>query len=160
MFKEGSYVVYKQNVCKIKEIKHSTLRDKDYYVLVPVSDESLIIDLPVDNNNLRNLITREELDNFIKTIKDIKTINVSNDKMLEQEYKLLLKDGTHESLIKIIKTTYLRNKDRVESKRKIGQKDEEYFKKAEHLLYTEFMIILNKSYDETKKYVEDIVSNL
>lgn len=160
MFKEGSYVVYKQNVCKIKEIKHSTLRDKDYYVLVPVSDESLIIDLPVDNKNLRNLITREELDNFIKTIKDIKTINVSNDKMLEQEYKLLLKDGTHESLIKIIKTTYLRNKDRVENKRKIGQKDEEYFKKAEHLLYTEFMIILNKSYEETKKYVEDIVSNL
>lgn len=160
MFKEGSYVVYKQNVCKIKEIKHSALSDKDYYVLVPVSDESLIIDLPVDNNNLRNLITREELDNFIKTIKDIKTINVSNDKMLEQEYKLLLKDGTHESLIKIIKTTYLRNKDRVENKRKIGQKDEEYFKKAERLLYTEFMIILNKSYDETKKYVENIVSNL
>lgn len=160
MFKEGSYVVYKQNVCKIKEIKHSALSDKDYYVLVPVSDESLIIDLPVDNNNLRNLITREELDNFIKTIKDIKTINVSNDKMLEQEYKLLLKDGTHESLIKIIKTTYLRNKDRVENKRKIGQKDEEYFKKAERLLYTEFMIILNKSYDETKKYVEDIVSKL
>lgn len=160
MFKEGSYVVYKQNVCKIKEIKHSTLRDKDYYVLIPVNDESLIIDLPVDNNNLRSLITRKELDNFIKTIKDIKTINVSNDKMLEQEYKLLLKDGTHESLIKIIKTTYLRNKDRVDAKRKIGQKDEEYFKKAERLLYTEFMIILNKSYDETKKYVEDIVSNL
>lgn len=60
---------------------------------------------------------------------------------------------THEGLIKIIKTTYIRNKERVDNKRKIGEKDDTYFKKAEKLLYTEFSLALNMTYDETKDYV-------
>lgn len=160
MYKVEDYVVYKRDVCIIKEIKNDKLTNKKYYVLRPISDNTLTIDLPFDNNNLRNLISIDELNEFIKKIKDIKPIEILNDKMLENEYKFLLRDGTHESLIKIIKTTYMRNKERENNKRKIGQKDEEYFKKAEKLLYTEFMVVLNMSFEDTKKYVEDIVSKL
>ena len=42
-----------------------------------------------------------------------------NEKNLEVQYKNMLNTGTHEELIKIIKTTYLRNEDRVNSKKRI-----------------------------------------
>lgn len=156
MFKIGSYVVYKRDVCRITEIK--TNNDKEYYVLVPVNDESLTIDLPVGNDNLlRDVIDSDSVNKIIKEIPNISEIENVNDKLLEQEYKKLINDGSHESLIKIIKTTYMRNKNRIDSKRKIGEKDDAYFKKAEKYLYTEFSIALNLSYEETKEYVENLV---
>lgn len=156
MFKIGSYVVYKRDVCRVNEIK--TNNDKEYYVLVPVNDESLTIDLPVSNDNfLRNIIDSDSVNKIIKEIPNISEIENVDDKLLEQEYKKLINDGSHESLIKIIKTTYMRNKNRIDSKRKIGEKDDAYFKKAEKYLYTEFSIALNLSYEETKEYVENLV---
>lgn len=65
--------------------------------------------------------------------------------------------GTYEDLIKIIKTSYLRNKDR---KKKISEIDNEYFNKAGSYLYNEFRVVLNLSFSETKEYVIKSVSSL
>ena len=50
-------------------------------------------------------------------------------------------------------TTYLRNKERIESKRKVSDKDDYYFSLAERYLYNELSIALDKTYEETKKYI-------
>lgn len=151
MFKIDDNVVYKRNVCKIDNIKK--YNEKEYYVLIPVNDNSLIIDVPIDNNSIRNIISKSKALDIINNIHNVEIIKCANDKLLEFEYKSLLAEGSHESLIKIIKTTYIRNKERVENKRKIGEKDDQYFKKAESLLYTEFSISLNMSYDEVKSFI-------
>ena len=65
--------------------------------------------------------------------------------------------GTYEDLIKTIKTSYLRNKDR---KKKISEIDNEYFNKAGSYLYNEFSVVLNLSFSETKEYVIKSVSSL
>jgi len=161
MFNINEYVVYKKEVCIIKEIKENQLNHNSYYVLVPVIDNSLKIEVPTNNkfNYIRNLISEDEINKIIKKIPDIKIIN-ENDRLIENEYKELLKKGTHEDLIKIIKTTYLRNKEREINKKKLSDKDNTYFELAEKYLYTEFSIALNKTYEETKKYIEDEVSKL
>lgn len=162
MYNINDYIIYRNEVCKIKEIKTNKINNKDYYVLVPLNDESLIIDTPVDNKlgKIRKIISKEEVENIIKEIPNIDTIECTNDKMYEIEYKRLLEEGSHESLIKIIKTTYLRNKNRIDSKRKISDKDDKYFKKSEELLYSEFSVSLNISYDEAKNYVIKSVENI
>ena len=71
---------------------------------------------------------------IIKKIPKIDIIKL-DDKLLEIEYKKLL-NGSLEDLIKIIKTTYLKNKERLDSKKKISDKDKTYFDKAKLLLYT------------------------
>ena len=76
-----------------------------------------------------------------------------NDRMMENTYKTLMHSGTHEDLIKIIKTTYLRNEKRLNDNKKISEIDDSYFRTAEKFLYNEFSIVLNKTYDETKDYV-------
>lgn len=152
MFKVNDYIVYRKNVCKVIEIKN--VRGDDYYVLVPVTDNSLTINVKVNMiDNVRKIISKEEVENIINNIPNIPIIECENDKFIEYEYKKLLNEQSHEGLISIIKTTYLRNKKREDNKRKIGEKDNTYFKKAESILYTEFSLALNKSFDETKEYV-------
>lgn len=158
MYKVGDYLVYKKDVCKVVNI----IDNVKYYVLSPIDDESLKVDVPVDNKCgfIRNLISREELEDIIDDIPNVKVIENSDRLIDEGTYKELLKNGTHRSLISIIKTTYLRNQNRKNSKKKLSEKDEYYFNKAEKYLYTEFGIVLGMNYEDTKEYVISRVSKL
>lgn len=139
----GDYIVHRKDVCRIADIKKNHFNNIDYYLLIPIDDESLHIDVPVDNRMgyLRDLISKEEVATIIEKIPNIDLI-VSDEKRLESEYKNLLNEGTHENLVKIIKTTYLRNKDRIDNKKKISDKDNHYFELAEKYLYNEFSVVL------------------
>ena len=141
------------NVCKIKDIKVNNFTKKKCYVLVPVNDESLTINVPIDEDKLiRNLLTKKEIDELIKKIPTIEVLDL-DDKNIEIKYRELLRSDNPEDLVKIIKTTYLRNKKREENKRSKGQKDEEYFELAEKYFYTELSVVLNLSCEDTKNYV-------
>ena len=152
MYNKGSLVVYKRDVCKVVDIR--VIRDKSYYVLNSTIDSSLKIDVPVNKEKklLRPLITKKELDNLINEIKFLPVLDVEA-RMLEDEYKRLLKDGTMESLITIIKTAHLRNKIRQENKKKLADNDQYYFNLAERYLYNEISYVLKVSYDDAKNYI-------
>ncbi len=153
MYKINDYLIYKKDVCKIIDIKTDS-NNISYYVLVLVDDSSLTIKIPIENSfNIRDLISKDEAYNLINNILNIEPIKDINDKNIENTYKELLKTGKHEDLIKIIKTTYLRNKNRIDNKKKLGDKDTDYFNKAERYLYNELAIVLNMSYDEVKEYI-------
>ena len=102
MFKKDDYVVYKRDVCKIREIRNNKLNGNDYYILVPIDDDSLIIDVPTDNKlgYLKSIITKEEATKLINNIPNITPLENIDDKYLERKYKDLLYNGTHEDLIK------------------------------------------------------------
>ena len=152
MFKVKNYVLYNYNVCKIKEI--TKIKDVNYYVLVPITDESLIIKAPVTQEgiNIRPLLTKKEVKQLIDKIPNIKLIDAPDHK-IEQEYKRYLNSGNREDLISIIKTTYERNKKRKESGKKAGEKDSIYFNLAEKSLYSEISIVLKLSIEKAKEYV-------
>ncbi|MBE6152450.1 MAG: hypothetical protein E7165_03980 [Firmicutes bacterium] len=161
MFKAGEYVVYKRDVCKIVEIKKNQINNTDYYIMVPINDDSLKINVPIENKlgNIRPLLNKEQVKLLIHNIPNIKTIDSQN-KLIENAYRDLIHDNTHEGLIKIIKTAYLRNKERLDNKRKIGDKDDCYFKLAETYLYNELAIVLNMSFEQTKEYIIKEVEKL
>ena len=58
-------------------------------------------------------------------------------------------------MIRIIKTTYQRNQNRLKQNKKVGDKDQRYFEEAEKYLYQEFGIVLQLSEDETKEYIKN-----
>ncbi|MBR1416603.1 MAG: CarD family transcriptional regulator [Bacilli bacterium] len=150
MFKINSHVLYNCNVCKVKDIVKNS--DKDYYVLVPINDESLTIKAPLTQENIRKLLSKKEINRLINNMPNIKTINYPNHQ-LEAEYKKLLNTGNREDLVRIIKTTYLRNKERLDSGKKKGEKDNTYMLLAEKSLYSEIGTVLNMSLDDAKEYV-------
>lgn len=159
MFNIGDFVVYKRDVCMIVGIKEKYHKGLDYYSLEPVFDDTLKIDVPKTSNLLRSVLSKKEVEDIIDRIPSIEYIDV-NDKMLENEYKKLLHDSSYEGLIKIIKTTYVRNNDRINSKRKISEKDDMYFNLAEKYLYNEFAVSLGISPEEAKEYVINKVDEL
>lgn len=161
MYKVGDYLVYKKDVCIVKEIRKNHLNNNDYYILNPIDDESLIIDVPIQNKcgNIRDLFSKEEINKIIEEIPNIPIIEADN-KNIESEYKNLLLSNSCYDLIKIIKTTYLRNKERLDTKRKIGEKDDMYFKLAEKYLYNEFSFVLGMSVDEVRDYIIKKVSSM
>lgn len=159
MFKKGDILVYKKDVCIVEEIKEKYIRDIDYYILTPINDKTLKIQIPTSSNAIRNLITKEKVDELIKLIPTVEVIKTDS-KTLENTYKLLMQSGTHEDLIKIIKTSYLRNKERLDNNKKTTDKDTYYFNQAETYLYNEFSVVLNLSYEETKEYIINEVKKL
>ncbi len=158
MFEVGQYVVYRVSLCVVSEIKKNYYKNKDYYFLDPVNDDSLTIKVPVEKSNkvMREVITKEEIKEIIKDIPNIEVIK-SELRNIENEYKKLMKSGTHRDLIKIIKTAYLRNEERLNNNKKISETDDNYFKKAEKIIYTEFSVALGLTYDETKDYIVERV---
>ncbi len=155
MYKINDYVFYRNDVCKIKNIKENKFNGNTYYVMVPIDDDSLIIDTPIDNKlgYIRDLISREEANKLIDSIPNIKLIDDFTEKNLENIYKELLNKGSHNELIQIIKTSYVRNDERIKNKKKISDKDDKYFKLAEKYLYNELSIVFNMSFEETKNYI-------
>lgn len=140
------YIVYRKETCKIIE------KEEGYYKLVPVNDTSIKYKVPVDSNFLKKVITKEEIDRLLLEIPEINTIDLG-EKQIEQEYKELMKSGTHEDLVKIIKTSYLRNQIRILNNKRISEIDDEYFRRAEKYLYEEIGIVLNLSFENTKEYI-------
>jgi CarD family transcriptional regulator len=161
MYKQNDYVIYKRSVCTINKITKNNFSNKDYYSLVPLDDPSLTINIPVDKEDtlLRKVMTKEEAENLISYIPNIEIIK-TDDRTLETEYKKLMNSGKMEDLISIIKTTYLRNDARKNAGKKIADKDENYFNRAEKYLYNELAISLDMTYNEVKDYVTKKVSEL
>ena len=121
MLKVGDYVIYQEQVCQIKEQKINEFTNLESFILVPVTDSSLKLNVPVNNPNIKNLMTKEEIKNLIALMPSIPLIDIE-DKLLENEYKRLYHSGSKEDLIRIIKTTYKRNQDRLNNNKKISEK--------------------------------------
>lgn len=159
MYKKEDKLIYKKEVCRVLEVKKNYIKNIDYYTLTPIYDNSLKIQIPTNNNSIRDLVSKEDIEIIIDKIPSIDIINCDS-KSLENEYKKLMQEGTHEDLIKIIKTSYLRNKERLDNNKKTTNKDNYYFNQAENYLYNEFSQVLNLSYEETKEYIINKLTNL
>lgn len=157
MYKVGDYVIYNHDVCKV--IGFNSFRNRDYYVLNSTIDSSLKINVPIDSCNIRRLISRLDVEKLIKRIPSISVIDIDS-KNIDNLYKSLINDGSYDSLISIIKTSYLINKKRIDSNKKVRDKDLYYFELAESYLYNEFSIVLDMSIDEVREYVVSEVSKL
>lgn len=153
MYNIGDYVVYKREVCEIVDIKEKYIKDKDYYRMRNIRDKSLVINIPIDSDLIRSVMSKGEALDIIDKIVDI-DIDVSNEQNIENIYKELMKTEKIEDLIKIIKISYKRCEDRVKQGKKISEKDDNYFKKCEEIFYTEMSVALNMSYDDTVNYIK------
>ena len=82
MYRKGEFVVYRHDVCIIKDIKENKLMGNTYYVMTPVDDDSLTIDIPVENKMgfLRDIISADNAKKLIEKIPKINPIKEINEK--------------------------------------------------------------------------------
>lgn len=160
MFKKGEYVVSgNKGVCIVEDITQLNIsgvdREREYYILKPVYMTGSTIYVPVDtaDSSLRRVLSREEADQLIRGIPEIPLITISNDKLLEQEYRGCMRTNDCAEWIRIIKTIYLRKQKRLAAGRKVTALDAKYYRLAEDNLYGELAISLQLSRGEVEGYI-------
>ena len=160
MFEKGSYVVNNNNgICEIKDIVTMNMSGttKEYYLLVPVSEPSAKVYIPVDvaENRIRLVISKDNALDIIKRIPSIECIWIENEKEREKIYKEALASREPARLISIIKTLYLRKKERTDAGKKNTAVDERYFKLAENQLHSELAFALGEPKQNITKIIEE-----
>lgn len=165
MYKIGDYIVKSgSGVCRVDNIMHLDISGIDknrlYYLLVPLGDEKGKIYLPVDTaeQQIRKVMSMEEAYELIAGIPHIQEISIENDKLREQKYKETFKHTDCESLLRIIKTTYLRKMDRLEKGKKNTVADEYYLNLAEKHLFSELCLVLGKDKEEIHHLILEAVN--
>ncbi|MBQ1193850.1 MAG: CarD family transcriptional regulator [Lachnospiraceae bacterium] len=164
MFEKGEYVVYGQNgICKVSEITSLDMsgidKEKQYYVLLPLSAKGSTIYCPTDNTKLvlRNVLSKEEAWELIDEIPDIEELWIMNEKMRENDYKQAIRSGNPKELIRIIKTLYLRKQERIAVGKKMTSTDDKYFHMAEERLYSELALAIGRDAGEMEAIIKERV---
>lgn len=166
MFKIGELVVCgSKGVCQVEEISALDMPgidpDREYYILKPIYNMGTTVYIPVDagEESLRKILSKTEAKKLIKTIKDIQPITISNDKLLEQEYRGCLRTNLCEEWVKILKTTHIRKQKRLEMGRKMTAVDAKYARIAEESLYGELAVVLNIPKEQVPDYISMQIAN-
>lgn len=160
MFQKGQYVIYSNNgICLVQDVTTLNIsgvdKNRKYYLLKPVFASTSTVYIPVDTAaaSLRPAISEEEARNLIKSIPDIPTIPLTDEKTLEKTYKEYMRSNSCKSWIQLMKTIYLRRESRILNGHKVTALDSRYFSLAEAFLYGELSIALGKPKDEVKSYI-------
>lgn len=161
-YEAGEYVIYGNNgICRVLDISNPGFpgvdKEKMYYVLEPIHTKGSRIYSPVDSHKvvMRAVMDEEQAEKLIREIPAIKELWITNDKMREERYKEALATGEPTEWVKIIKTLYLRGKDRERQGKKITATDERYLKQAEECLYGELGFALEKEKEEMEQYITE-----
>lgn len=160
LFKKGEYIVYgTTGVCLVKDIttmdREEISKEKLYYVLEPTGSVGGSITTPVEDNKsvMRRVLTKEEAYELMDEIKDIDKLWVTDEKQRETKYKEALRTCDCKEWIGIIKTLYLRKKDRMIHGKRLTEVDERYMRKAKENLHGELSVTLGIPVMEVEQFI-------
>lgn len=162
MFNVGQYVVCgNKGVCTVEDITTLDIsgvdKAKKYYILKPKYVTASTVYVPVDSagTSMREVLTKEEAQELIRSIPEIPIMEIKNEKLVEQDYKACMKSNCCREWVKLIKTIYLRKQKRLEAGRKETAVDGKYFRIAEENLYGELAVALQMERSEVCNYITE-----
>ena len=146
-------------VCVVQEIasmRFGRTRER-YYVLKPVYQNTSLIYVPVENEQLvakmRPVISREEVDRLIDGMAEIPTAWEEDPQVRKASFDALLRSNECRSLIVIIKTLNAHKERRQADGKNLHVADETYLREAQRLLYDEFAGALNIQPAQVHDYI-------
>lgn len=164
MFKKGDFVVNTNNgICEIKDVVTMNMSgtDKEYYLLVPINEQTAKVYVPVDlsTQRIRLAMNKDEALSLIESIPDIHETYIENEKERERTYKEALNSRDPKRLVGIIKTLYLRRQKRLDAGKKNTAVDDRYFKLAENHLHNELAFALEIDKSEILDLIFNRITN-
>ncbi len=157
MFEINEVVVYRQEIFRIIDKKKQGPSQQEVLVLAPYQEQEGLttrLQIPAEQQDrlLRRLSTPKQIQALIERIPKIPLVE-GNNRMIENDYRQLLKKGDLDGWVQIIKTTWVRNHQRIQEHKKSGAIDDKYFHEAERLLYAEIAAVFQCSWKEARERV-------
>lgn len=166
MFKIGDYIIYGFNgVCRVDNIGTIRLsgieKDRLYYTLHPFGEKEGTIYTPVDNQKtlMRPILTKKEAKELLDEISGIDNLWITDERTREMTYKEVMNKCDSREWVRIIKTLYLRKRERIAEGKKITASDEKYLRLAEENLYSELSVALEIPKNQMEEYITDYITH-
>ena len=102
---------------------------------------------------MRRILTKEEAESLIESIPSIGSLWVADEKQREANYKQAVNSCDCTEWIRIIKTLWRRNRDRMAVGKKVTAMDKKYFKLAQDNLYSELSMSLHIPQESMEDYI-------
>ncbi|GFH94743.1 hypothetical protein IMSAGC003_01275 [Lachnospiraceae bacterium] len=161
MYSVGQYVVCgNKGVCTVEDITTLDISGVDkaklYYILKPQYITASTVYVPVENAaSLREVLTREQAERLVSRIPEIDPLKISNEKLVEQEYRSCMRSNDSTEWVRVIKTIHGRRQKRLQAGRKETAVDGRYYKQAEDSLYGELAVALGMDRSQVCSYIAD-----
>ena len=147
-------------VCRVEAVETRVLPkgagEAQFYVLMPIF-QRCSVSTPIDNDKIpmRPVISREEAENLIDTIPDVRAEAYHNKvlRQLSEHYESIIKLYDCAKLIELLLSTYDKRRLCAQQKKKFGAMDERYMKRAEDMLFGEFAVALGIDKNEVPGYI-------
>lgn len=155
----NDYVNYKtQGVCKIEDLRPMKFdpdsREREYYILRPVHQDSFRIFVPADNQTLidqmRPVLSPEEIDRIILSVKDQSLTWEKDRKARSARFQEILSRRDERELLMLISCLYLKSKETANG---LSSTDTQILKKAELIIEQEFAFSLKISMQSVGIYI-------
>ena len=167
MHQPGDIVVYRHRVCEVASIREAYFEGRDYYELRALFENHLKLFVAVDADEatgVRPVMSRDRALALIDSIADADPIDevalgcasdtaALRGRRMREEYERLLKGGTPEELVPILKSVHVHAVEREKSGRQVTAVDKKYFDMAERLLFDELSIALDIDRDDVRDFV-------
>lgn len=101
---------------------------------------------------VREISTREELEELIERMPYIQTIQAPNSKARKELYQLAMNEYDDVNWVKVIKSVYLRMEDH-----RYDEFEPNYMERAKNFLYKEMAIRFNLPFGEVENFVNDTI---
>ena len=160
MYQKGDYVVYgTKGVCLVEDVMEidwgadCISSGKLCYKLTPRFTKGSTIYAPVENKKtvIRSVMSGEEAEAVLEGAGKLKTLWVKDEKEREKSYRSALLSGSSEEWSRIIKTLYLRKRERQKTGKGMTCIDERYLHIAESILFGEMSLPLHLSVKEVER---------
>lgn len=164
MFQSGDYVIYGvHGVCRVvgREKQLVNRKRTEYLVLEPLGQAESRFYLPAANEasmaKLKAVLSSEEL----KALLSCEQIRcgewIQDENARKQYYRDLITSGDRISLMKMVNSLYRYRKAQLAAGKKFHQCDENFLRDAERLLASEISLVLEKSPEEARDYLREIM---
>ena len=109
---------------------------------------------------MRAVMKKDEAMELIDSMKDMELLEIKDEKKRDEVFKEALRTYDCKELVKIIKTLYVRQEQKLAEGKKNTAGDEKFFHIAEERLYGELAISLGLEKKDVKEFVERRVADL
>ncbi|MHB8130305.1 MAG: CarD family transcriptional regulator [Mobilitalea sp.] len=161
MYQINDLIVFgNSGVCRVDKIGVPDIsgieKNKQYYTLIPIYLKGSIVYTPVDNTrvSMRKIITIDKAQMLIDNIPSIPTLEMDNEKYVDENYRRAISSQNCEELIQVIKTVDIKQQSKNREGKKLAQVDERYRKQAEDLLFSELAVVLDMPKEKIRNYIE------
>lgn len=166
MFQIGKAVLYDMwGVCIIEAVEQQKTPEglQDYLVLRPFYHNSAKLYLPntqeVLNKILRPVISRDEIEILLKTLKDTPLCWIEQPKERWQYIQRTLSSGDRKGILEMIHMLYIRKQELRLKGKHLRMTDEQALRDGEKLLNGEFAYVLQIPIEDVPKVIHAVIEH-